>query len=121
MTMKAYSTTVTIILGRYLMSHIFLFSPGMCLPYATVHSRYCLRSRMRLGYRLHISSGGLRDNHLLRSLDIWGKVGKRWDEGRFHSACRGLLSSRFSFFFFSLSSLGSPLNNSGLPGMNGFK
>ena len=58
---------------------------------------------MRLGYRLHISSGGLRDNHLLRSLTFWGKVGKRWGDSI--PLAGFLLSSRFFPFFSWLASI----------------
>ena len=57
---------------------------------------------MRLGYRLHISSGGLREFHLLRSLTFGGKSEYDGDEGRFPFRVPGLLSSRLFLFLFSL-------------------
>ena len=60
---------------------------------------------MRLGYRLHISSGGLRDNHLLRSLTFWGESRKKMGRGEIPFRLPGLLSSRFFPFFSWLASI----------------
>ena len=94
---------VTFILRRSVfdVSHFLFFRK---CAYATVHFRYCLRKRMRLGYRLHVSSGDLRDNHLLRCLTFGGNSEKDGDKGRFHSACRVCCHRAFPFSL----SLGSP-------------
>ena len=68
---------------------------------------------MRLGYRLHVSSGGLRDNHLLRCLTFGGNSEKD-GQGEIPFRLPGLLSSRlfpfpfpFPFLFSWLASITS--------------
>ena len=65
---------------------------------------------MRLGYRLHISSGGLRDCYLLRSLTFGGKSEYDGGQGKDSISRAGFaVIAPFPFFpFFPFSSLGSP-------------